>query len=222
MNFDWAVAVSVFLIFIGIGFAYYWGLFETNSDPIGISLDTVNGKAIGFLSVDSWSTPVRYNSSGAGLQTLYLDFSWPEGTRNSTRILDSGLPLDCMLQGGRLYFQANVENGDNDFLMTFSNTSEPPACGSIFETTDANQSIAWASERSVRISQSRISQMLATEYGQFRQSLGITRNMRIEMDSGTTAAYGPSPPQYTNTHVKETNSMIQETGQPVTVRVMVW
>jgi hypothetical protein len=222
MNFDWAVAVSVFLIFIGMGFAYYWGLFEANPDPVGISLDTVNGKVIGFLSVNSWSAPVRYNSSGPDLQTLYLDFSWPEGTKNSTNILDSGLPLDCMLQGDRLYFQANVESGDNDFLMTFANESGPPACDSTLETSGANQSVPWASEKSVRISQSRINQMLATEYVQFRQSLGINRNMRIEIDSVGTSAYGPSPPQYTSTYVKVTNSMIQETGQTVTVRVMMW
>jgi hypothetical protein len=216
------VAVSVFILFIGIGFAYYWGLFEANPDPVGISLDSVNGKVLSFLEVDSWSAPVRYNSSAAGLQTLYLDFTWPEGTKNSTRILDSGLPLDCMLQDGRLYFEANVEEGDNDFLMTFSNTIGPPECDSILETAGANQSIPWASEKSLAVSQSRITQMLSTEYSQLRQSLGIARNFRVEIDSGTTSAYGPSPPNYTSTYVRETHSIIQETGQPVTVRVMVW
>jgi hypothetical protein len=222
MNFDWAVAVSVFLIFIGMGFAYYWGLFEANPDPIGISLDSMNSKVLGFLEVDSWETPVRYNSSAAGLQILYLDFSWPSGTENSTRILDSGLPLDCMLQAGRLYFQANADEGDNDFLMTFSNASGPPACDYILETAGANQSVPWASEMFRRISQSRISQMLATEYVQFRQYLGITRNFRVEIDSGSTSAYGPQAPNYTSTYVRETHSQMQETGQPVTVRVMVW
>ena len=219
MNVDWAIAVSVFLVFIGIGFAYYWGLFETNSNPVQASLEPVNGKVLGFLMVDSWNVPVRYTSSGSGLEVLYLDFSWPEGTRDSTRILDSNLPLSCMLQGDRVYFQADVQEGDNDFEMTFSNVSSPPACSYMLETADANQSVPWASEKSMRISQARVDQMLATDYSQFRQSLGIIRNFRVEAG---TSSYGPSPPQYTSTYVKETYSIIQETGQPITIRVMVW
>jgi hypothetical protein len=222
MNVDWAVAVSVFLVFIGIGMAYYWGLFETDSNAIGLSLDTVNSKVLDYLTVDSWKVPVRYTSSAAGLAVMYLDFSWPQGTKNSTRILDSGLPLSCMFQGNRLYFEADVEQGDNDFLMTFANVSESPACNSILDTANSNASLPMASEKSRTVSQSRIDQLLASDYGQFRQSLGITRNVRIEIDSGVTSTYGPQPPQYTNTYVRETRSLIQETGQPVTVRVMVW
>ncbi|MCX6814267.1 MAG: hypothetical protein NTY20_01260 [Candidatus Aenigmarchaeota archaeon] len=222
MNVDWAVAVSVFLIFVGIGMAYYWGLFETNSNPVGTSLDIVNKKILDFLIIDSWKVPVRYNSSGSGLAVLYLDFSWPEGTKNSTRILDSGLPLSCMFQGDRLYFQANVQEGDNDFLMTFSNTSSPLACNSALETANSNASLPLASERSISVSQSNIDYMLATDYSQFRQSLGITRNFRVEIDSGIVSFLGPQPPAFTNTYVKESRYLIQETGQPVTVRVMVW
>lgn len=222
MNVDWAIAVSVFLIFVGIGMAYYWGLFETDSNSIGLSLDTVNKKILDFLAVDSWKVPVRYNSPSPGLAVLYFDFSWPQGTKNSTRVLDSGLPLSCMLQGDRLYFQADVEQGDNDFLMTFANMSEPPACNSILETANSNASLPLASERSVSFSQSRIDQLLGMDYNQFRQSLGITRNMRIEIDSGITSTFGPQPPQYTNTYVRQTYSQIMETAQPVTVRVMVW
>jgi len=222
MNVDWAIAVSVFLIFIGIGMASYWGLFETDSNAIGLSLDAANEKVLGFLQVDSWTTPVRYDSPDSGTEVLYLDFTWPEGTKNSTRILDSGLALTCMFQGDRLYFQAYVEPGDNEFLLTFANVSTPLGCGSVLETAEANLSLPLASERSRMVSQSRADQMLGTEYNQFRQSLGITRNLRIEIDSGTTTAYGPSPPQYTNTYVRETHSQILGTGQPITIRVMVW
>ena len=222
MNVDWAIAVSVFLVFIGIGMAYYWGLFETDSNAIGLSLDTVNKQVLDYLTVDSWKVPVRYTSPTAGLAVIYLDFSWPEGTKNSTRIMDSGLELDCMLQGDRLYFEANVQEGDNDFLMAFANVSESLACNSVLETADANASLPMASEKTRTVSQSRLDQLLGMDYSQFRQSLGITRNLRIEIDSGTTSAFGPVPPQYTNTYVRETRSLIQETGQPVTVRVMVW
>jgi hypothetical protein len=222
MNVDWAIAVSVFLVFVGIGMTYYWGLFETNSNSVGLSLDTVNKQVLDFLTVDSWKVPVRYSSSSSGLAVMYFDFSWPEGTKNSARILDSGLPLTCMLQGDRLYFEASLDQGGNEFLMTFANVSTPLACNAVLETSSAQAVLPLASEKSRTISQARIDQMLATDYNQFRQSLGITRNMRIEIDSGTTSVYGPSPPQYTNTYVRETRSLIQETGQPVTVRVMVW
>jgi hypothetical protein len=222
MNVDWVIAVSVFLVFIGIGMASYWGLFETDSNAIGLSLDAANDKVLGFLEVDSWVTPVRYDSPGSGIEVLYLDFPWPEGTRNSTMITDSGLALDCMFQGDRLYFEAYVEPGDNEFLLTFANVSGPLACGPFVETANSNASLPGASEKSVMVSQSRVDQMLGTEYGQFRQALGITRNFRIEIDSGTTTAYGPSPPNYTNTYVRETHSSILGTGQPITIRVMVW
>ena len=219
MNVDWAIAVSVFLVFIGLGFALYWGLFETNQNPVQPSLENVNQKVLDFLEVDSWRVPVTYNSSQPELAVLYLDFPWPEGARNSARILDSGLELSCVLQGDRLYFEANVDEGENNFDLTFANVSSPLMCDSTLETAGANLSIPWASEKSVRISQSRISQMLATDYSRFRESLGISRNFRVQAG---TSLYGPSPPAYTNTYARETRSMIQETGQPVTITIMVW
>jgi hypothetical protein len=127
-----------------------------------------------------------------------------------------------MFQGDRLYFQANVQEGDNDFEMAFANISSPLACNSILETSNANASLPLASVKSRTVSQSMIDQLLASDYSQFRQSLGITRNLRIEIDSGTTRTFGPNPPQYTNTYVRESRYLIQETGQPVTIRVLAW
>jgi hypothetical protein len=223
MNLDWVVAVSAFLIFIGLGFGYYWTLFETNANPVQASLEPVNQKVLGFLKVDSWSTPIKYDSPAQASETdiIYFDFSWPEGTKNSTHILDSGLPLSCMLQGSRVYFQASVQPGNNDFQMAFSNDSadSPVFCNSGLDTANANLSIPWVSEKSVAISQSRIGQMLSTDYTQFRESLGIARNFQVRVDQN---AYGPSPPQYTNTYVRENHYLIQETGQPVDISVMVW
>jgi hypothetical protein len=219
MNVDWAIALSVFLIFIGIGMASYWGLFQINSNPVQSSLGPINQKILDSLMVDSWTTPVRYNSSGSGITVMYFDFSWPEGTRNSTRMFYSNLPLSCMLQGNRVYFEASVQEGDNDFEMTFANMGSPLMCDSVLETENANLSVPWASERTVRISQSRLDQLLASDYSQFRQSLGITRNFRVEAGA---VSFGPQPPQYTNTYVKESRYLIQETGQPITIRVMVW
>ncbi len=219
MNLDWAIAVSVFLIFIALGFSYYWSLFEAQPGTAQDSLEFVNQKVLGFLQVDSWKVPVRYNSSNPGIAVLYFDFQWPDGTRNSTRILDSGLELDCMLQGDRVYFQASVEEGENYFDLTFANMSSPIACDSFLDTQNSNQTTPLALDKSRSVSQSSISQMLATEYVKFRQSLEIARNFRVEAG---TQSYGPSSPPYSNTYVKETQSIVQETGQPITVRVMVW
>ena len=219
MNVDWAIAVSVFLVFIGLGFILYWGMFEPSQDPVQGSLDVVNQKVLDFLQVDSWRVPVSYASPENGLAVLYFDYTWPEGTKNSARIFDSSLPLSCILQGDRLYFEADVEVGENLFDMTFANMSSPLMCDSILQTADANLSIPWASERTVRISQARMSQMLATDYSQFRESLGIARNFRVQAGP---SLYGPQPPAYTNTYVRETRSIIQETMQPVTITVMVW
>jgi len=148
-----------------------------------------------------------------------LDFQWPEGAKNSTRLFDSGLPLSCMLQGDRVYFQADVQEGDNNFDMTFANMSSPLLCDSFLDTGVAFACVPWASERSVSVSQSRISQMLGTDYVQFRQSLGIIQNFRVEVQG---SFYGPESPRYSNTYVKETSSLIQETGQPVAISVAVW
>ena len=221
MNLDWAIAISAFLVFIGLGFGFYWTLFESNANPTQASLEPVNQKVLDFLEVDSWTVPIRYDSLADETAVIYFGFSWPEGTRNSTRILDSGLPLDCMLRGDSVYFQASVQQGANSFLMAFANvsSSSPLYCTSVLETSNANLSIPWVSEKSVRISQEKIGQMLSTDYTQFRESLGIARNFRVGIDS---SFYGPQPPAYTNTYVRETHSLIQETGQPVTVRVLVW
>ena len=222
MDLDWAVAVSVFLVFVAIGMAYYWGLFETNANPAQGSLGPINQKILGFLMVDSWNVPVKYTSAGPGTSIIYLDFSWPAETRDSSRILASGSELPCMLQGNRLYFQADVEGGDNYFDLKFANVSGPLQCNSVLETFNANISIPLASEKSRMISQARIGQMLATDYSHFRQSMGIIRNFRVEVDSGATSAYGPQPPQYTNTYVEWSDYLVQETGSPITIRVMVW
>jgi hypothetical protein len=219
MNLDWAVAVSVFLIFIALGFSYYWSLFETQPGTAGDSLRFVDQKVLDYLQVDSWRVPVRYNSSSPGIAILYLDFQWPDGTRNSTRMMDSGLELDCMLQGGRVYFQANVEEGVNFFDMTFASMSSPVTCDSVLDTLNANQTTPFAMEKSRSVSQSRITQMLGSDYAQFRQSLGIARNFQVQAG---TESYGPSSPPFTNTYVKETQSLVQETEQPITIRVMVW
>jgi len=219
MNVDWVVAISVFLIFIGISFGLYWGLFEAKPETAGSYLEPVSQKILGFLQVDSWRIPVRCNSTQSGISVLYFDFQWPEGAKNSSRIFDSGLPLSCMLQGNRLYFQADVEEGDNDFDVSFANMSSPLLCDSVLDTGVAIACVPWASELSRSISQSKIDQMLATEYTQFRQSLGITRNFRVEVQGNS---YGPQSPKYSNTYVKETRSLIQETVQPVTISVAVW
>ncbi len=169
--------------------------------------------------VDSWTVPVRYTSAGPGVSIIYFDFQWPEGTKDSTRVLDTGLSLSCMLQGDRVYFQANVEEGENYFDMEFANVSSPVLCDSVLETLNANLSIPLASEKSRRISQSRVDQMLATDYSQFRQSLGIIRNFQVGVGP---SSYGPQPPQYTNTYVEESRYLVQGTGEPITIRVMVW
>ncbi|MEM5812358.1 MAG: hypothetical protein QW286_01440 [Candidatus Aenigmatarchaeota archaeon] len=219
MNVDWAVAISVFLVFIGIGFSYYWGLFEEKAETTKMSLETVSNKVIDFLVVESWTTPVRYNSSDSGVHTIYFDFYWPEGTKNSTKILDDGLGLSCMVQGNRVYFQASVDEGDNYFEMRFANVSTPLLCNSMLETQGANISMPMASEKSLRISQSMVVQMLATPYQEFRDSLGILGNFRVQVGE---VSYGPEPPYYANTYVKEKSFLVQETGQPETIRVMVW
>jgi len=219
MNVDWAVAISAFLIFIGIGFASYWTLFEPDANPVQQALDPINEKVLSCMQVESWSVPVSYNSSSSGIAVLHFDFNWPAGTSDSARVLDSGLQLSCMLQGNRMYFEANVQIGQNDFDMVFANTSSPLQCSSIIDTTNSIHATPLASEKSWKISQSRISQMLGTEYTQFRQSLGIARNFQVDTGSGV---YGPQPPDKTSVYVKETNSILYETGQPVTIRVKVW
>jgi hypothetical protein len=218
MDVDWAVAISAFLIFVGVGFAFYWGLFETNQNPVQDSLNPINQKILNSLQVDYWKAPVSYNSSAQGIAVLYFDYQWSEGTKNSARVLDSGLPLSCMLEGDRLYFEADVQEGMNYFDLTFSNSSSVP-CSYPLETGNSSQATPLAQEKSRAVSQSRISQMLGTEYTQFRQSLGIARNFRVGIGSDM---YGPQPPEKTNVYVKETHSIILETGQPVTIRVLVW
>jgi hypothetical protein len=221
MNFDWIIAIALFLVFVSWSFVYYMGAFSFTPDT-GSGVEGISGKVIGFLETDSYDVPVEFSSPGSGSRVLYLDFSWPAYSKNSTRIFSGDQPLPCMISGDRVYWQADLSAGSNIFTMRYCTENTTPQCSSLFPPVNATQAMPWAAEKGSAISQARTDQMLATNFYVFRQALGINSDFRVELESGgIVTAYGPAPPLGYDVYVKETPH-VTEDREAVTVRVLTW
>jgi len=69
----------------------------------------------------------------------------------------------------------------------------------------------------------QITTMNTTAYDTFRQQLSVSRNFRVELNiSGAVTTYGPNLPGASNVYATSVNSLVEETNQNATVRVMSW
>jgi hypothetical protein len=221
MNVDWIIAMALFLIFISWSFVYYTGFFSITPD-MRAGVEGISGKVMDFLSIDVYDVPVVFNSTEAGSWVLYMDFSWPGYSKNSTRIFSESQSLPCYMSGNRVYWQAGLIQGENRFEMRYYDENVSLFCDSSFSLANATQAIPWISEKSKAISQAKINQMLATNLHSFRYALGINQDFRVEVEiNNVTTEYGTDPPLGYDVHVKETLGR-KENDEGVKVRVLTW
>jgi len=223
MNLDWIFAIVAFMVFVGWGFSYYSSFFEEKADVFAVEAEHINEKVTDFLSVDYHVLPVVFDSENdTSNKVLYFDYTWPEGTKNSTRVFSGEQSLSCMIVGDKIYWQSDVTEGKNFFRLEFFHANTTLNCDSEIPTENSSQAIPLVSEKKRMLSQEKIDTMLGMDYDEFRNSLDIHQRFRIELDTGVTETYGPVPPTASSVYVKESRSRIAESGDSVSIRVLVW
>ena len=220
MNMDWAVALAVFVMVVGWSFVYYTGFFTERTD-IAEGLGSLADRVAGSLEAAEYSIPVRYDSPEAGEGVLYADLLLDGVDEGQVRVMDSGSELECMLSGNRLYWRAGLEEGDNDFEITYADV-DVNGCGDSIDTAGANQTFPLSAVRSMKLSQARLQEMQATGYQKFRESLGIRNGIRIEWSGGLQGSYGPEAPGNRDVFVRELSRPILEFPGTVDLRVLAW
>ncbi len=222
MNVDWVVAIGVFIAFVSWSFVYYFGIFADVSSVAG-DMDSINEKIAGFLTEKVWVLPVVYDSSTEGTGILYLDNSWPNGTRESVIVMSGGESLGCMFSDDRLYWEADLVAGDNEFSVLYADLEVPMRCDGTLETSEANQTIPMVAETREMVSESRIVDMITMSPVHFALLLGINRDFRVEWEmGGGSYYYGQDVPRDINVYVRETVKDVMEGSGPVSMRVISW
>jgi hypothetical protein len=224
MRLDWIVAITLFLFFVSWSFIYYTEFFTEKSEPLTNVATMVSDKIVGFLQTDVYRVPVRFNSSNTTINSvLYLDFIWPDGTKNSTRMFSGDDQLLCNISDNTMYWLSNLTQGENYFLMKFAESNTTMNCNASISTQHISKTVPWVQEKKTLISQLKIDEMLNTDYNSFRDSLDINQNFRVELEiNESTTTYGLNPPLLSDIRVEETNSMIWENNQKIKIRVLVW
>jgi hypothetical protein len=230
MNLDWIVAIFIFLFFTAWSFSYYFMLFPTKN-PMNLesAAETVEGRIIDYLSVDCKEIPVRFNSSGAVADVvLYFNYTWPYN-KNATKVVTdktSMSSLDCRYVGDTLYWKTDLSDGFNYFWIVMLDIADTPLnCNGTFNVSDAIQTIPWVEEADTMLVMDRINEMTNTSYNQFKSTLSINRNFRIEMNiSGTVIEYGSNKPKISDIYLREkSENVYTDTGvKKADIKIFVW
>jgi hypothetical protein len=221
MNIDWIIAIGLFIIFVAWSFAFYLGFFSLTPDMMG-GVEGISNKVVGFLDIDVYDNPVVYDSVSNISAVMYADFSWPNYAKNSTKVFSDNQSLPCRMSGSRIYWQADLDAGKNRFDIRYHTENVTLECDSSFSIVNATQTIPWVSRNSKAVSNSKINQMLATDFKTFSARLGISQDFRVEVDkNGITTPYGKLPPLGYDVYVKETQGLTEDREQ-VKIRVMTW
>lgn len=225
MQIDSIIGVGVFLIFVAWSFNFYTGNFQEQAEPLKELTNTIQEKIIDYLEIDIYTIPVRFNSPASAPDTvLYLPFVWPEGTRNSTSIKEAGQSLGCEIQGDYVYWQSNLEQGNNYFTLEIANTSIAMGCQASINKSVTNHTYVFSEEKVRLISQSMIESMAAMAYSAFKDAIEVSgADFRVEIVNSTgTISYGPAIPKNRNVYVPESSNMIWESEEAINITIAVW
>lgn len=225
IEIDAIIGIIIFLSFLTWGFFFYNTLTAEESYPLTEVSSDINDKIIEYLMVDVTTLPMEYTAPNTTNDAvLYLNYIWPSGTKNSTKIFAGTTQLSCQFVGNTLYWQADVTNeSSNYFTMRYSTQDKDLQCNSTFTIEDESQVIPFAGETRKMISLANINTMKGTGYSTFKNSLGIDRNFLIEFNiSGTLSTYGESLPVASDVISHKTSNVIEESNARVDINVMVF
>jgi hypothetical protein len=224
MKIDWIVAIGLFILFVTWAFGYFSGIFAIRKEPLKPIAEAIQDKVVDFLTVDVETVPLLYHSAASiEGKVLYFQFRWPFG-KDSTKITsDLYGELPCSFENRTVFFKVNITPGDNFFAMTFRSDGGEQHCDAAFFRENETAVTVFAGERRTLAAQSKINEMLNMSPGEFGENLSIQRDVRVEIGKpAENITFGPAPPPASDVFVKEVISRIEESGEPVNIRVMVW
>lgn len=220
MNVDWAVAIGIFTMFVVWSVFYYIGFFSPVTD-FSQGLDPQSRSIMDFLETDVSSLPVTHDSPSPGQAVLYADLPVAPEHQDGLMVIESSSSLPCMLQGDRLYWEADLSAGTNQFTISYSDAGTS-GCADTLPTTGANQTFPLAAVISQRISHSTLSALSGVPYDNFRSSLGIRNHVRLEWTGAEQGSFGPDIPINTDVSVRESSRPYLEGPGDVDVRMLFW
>ncbi len=225
MEIDWVIAVALFIIFVTWAFGYYASLYSFRTDSLKSIAEVINDKIIGFLTLEVETVPIKYSAVTPSERViLYFEHKWPFG-KNTTKIFSQdSVELPCYIENITVFFQTNLTSGDNIFNMVYKdeNITEVKCSGAFFRENETRVIPISAVRESIS-SQEKINEMTNMSYEDFKGSLNILRDFRVEIEKGNeNITFGLLPPPVLNVFVKETLTELEETGEDIKIRVLVW
>lgn len=225
VSVDAIIAIMVFLVMVAWGVVYFGSFSPEGEDNFEYVMGVAHTRILENLTTTMHKVPVKHYSVGSGSDyVFFFDFTWPSG-KNSTRVFGSGGDeKPCTINNTRVYFQSDVAAGDNMFYIQFvEDDSIPIRCSGSFNDSDSTRLSPMSSQKATVFLLSHIQEMNNTDYGIFRNGIGLDRNFRVEINiTGSETLYGLPTPLISNVYNKEINSIIEETGEKVNARIMVW
>ena len=216
VNIDWMVGVIVFAIFTAMSLVYYTTLFPEKTSPLEDGKTFISEEIFNELSVSTQEITVNYDGAPG---VLKFDFNWPLGTKNSTVVLLGGSEMDCEIEGDTIYWNAlgpgyyTIRYSDADVNLR-CNKQLPPAATTVEP---------WVGIPEKMFSQAKINEMSSTPYQTFRENLGLVQNFRIHVNmTGSESWYGPQAPPASMIFTAEKSLKLEETGEIIKVRVLMW
>ncbi|MBI2675738.1 MAG: hypothetical protein HYX24_04730 [Candidatus Aenigmarchaeota archaeon] len=219
MHIDWIVSITIFLVAIAYAFSYYVSFFDTGleADP-----DAAFEAIMKELKTEVIETPAIFETSEPeGFRLIYSPFPF-EAPQEDIRVHDSeGKKLGCMLAGGRLYWLANTSIGRNRYRVSFANGTAG-GCSSFFQAANESLASLMLQERGMEFSREKIERLMASGYESLKKSLGLP-DFRLELEAGgSRSSYGQALPGNRNIFSRESKGRVYETGEKVSLRMMVW
>lgn len=219
MHIDWIVSISIFLVAIAYAFSYYVSFFDTGLEA---NPDAAFEAIMKELNTEVTEMPAIFETSEpVGFRLLYSPFPFG-AAQESVRVYDSqGRRLGCMLAGERLYWLANTSIGKNRYRVSFANGTSG-GCSSFFQTVGESLASLMLQEKSIEFSREKMENMMASDYESLKKRLGLP-DFRLEIETGgSRSSYGPALPGNRNIFSREAEGRVYETGEKISLRMMVW
>jgi hypothetical protein len=224
INVDWVVAIAVFLVFFAWAFTLYIDTFTEMDIDVEAATSDVSEKVLNYVVIDVHKAPVKVSSSGATDAVLYANFTWSFG-RNSTKVIKGGSLQNCQLVGDSVFWQSDLESGDNYFYIRFMNMNTSLNCNSSFTIENESLLVPWAQETEKMVSLAKFNEMDSMSYSEFKTSQGIARDFNATLfnsTGGVISSVGLPPPILSDVYATNLKHTLEETEEDVSVRILVW
>ena len=228
MRIDWIIAVFTFLVIISWSFAYYTLL---SSGAVRTAADAAmrdGGKVADYFKAAYTEMPVNFTvpaDANSIVLWTYMNWTWePNTTRvSASRMSPSTLP--CEVTSDRVYWQADVSAGENQFFISGADMDAPLQCTQTLTKTDDNQTTEWAGFSSPVLSNHRtleICAMVNNSYHSAKSGMGVSMDFNVVVENATGAvSCGQSPPSSGTVYVFPYSCRLWD-GGTANITVMLW